>query len=528
MLGGILLVVLISTGPGLVVTGPPIITGAIGTVLVSAIAVLLPWQRLRLRWLMSVAIIDVLIIALLRSALSESEPGLSILVLIPTLWLAYTFGIAGVVVAIISDYLVALLPSVLTGAWPHTPSAWGSATLIPAVVSGVSIVVYLAARHINTQQNELRRAHDELTASVQRQHDSESTALAVINNAGAGITFYDETGTILLTNATARALVLLAGGATTNEVSPSLLVFEEDRTTPVPSSEQVVARAGRGDMESGKIVWVGAGPNQRAVRITSRHVLRSSGELIGTLVTSQDVTELKEALDARDEFLRTISHELRTPLASVIGYLELIEDSIDLERESVAQSFGIIQRNSQRLLSLINSLITEAHGRPAPIRLPVSVADIAATALDRASATAAKAGITVLATRVDEVTAELDAGEIGEVLDQLLSNAIKFTERGGTVSLGVVREGAEVVIRVEDTGMGIPDDERSHIFERFFRGAAAREAVIAGTGLGLSTVKQIVDTHTGTIRPESIRPHGTAMVVRLPLEVRGSATLRSA
>ena len=302
----------------------------------------------------------------------------------------------GVIVAILGDYLAALLPYAQSGHWPATPDAWGDATMIPAVVSGVGIAVYVAARHIQRQRAQLTRA------------------------------------------------------------------------------------------------YVG----------------------------------LKKAVDSRDEFLQTISHELRTPLTSMMGYLEVIEDSVDLEREGIAEPFGIVQRNGQRLLTLINELIAEAHGRSEPVRRPENITRLAQTALDAARPAAARAGVAISLTRLDPLTAEVDAGDITEVFDELLSNAIKFNHSGGTVALSIGRDNTDVVIRVVDSGMGIPVGDRTRIFERFFRSPAAGRAVIAGSGLGLSTVKAIVDSHDGRIDATNARPDGTTIEVRLPLAIPRVAALQ--
>ena len=396
MLGGILILAAISLGSKVTTDDPDVLFIGGITLLASGLAFLPPWHRLPRLWLSLVAVMDVLILAMLEIELFASQPGLSILVLIPTLWLTYTFGIPGVIVAILSDYLVALLPYAQSGIWPPTPDAWGDATLIPAVVSGVGIAVYAAARHIQKQRNQLTRAYD----------------------------------------------------------------------------------------------------------------------------------ELKKAVDSRDEFLRTISHELRTPLTSMIGYLEVIEDSVDLEKAGITEPFGIIQRNGQRLLSLINSLITVAHGRPVPVRRSENIAALANKALDAARPAAARAGVTLHLTQLNPVMAEVDGGDLTEVIDELLSNAIKFTNAGGTVALSVARDETDVVIRVTDTGTGIADDDRARIFERFYRSSATQRAVIAGTGLGLSTVKTIIDSHAGTIDAMNVQPHGTMIEIRLPLVIPRVAQLQ--
>jgi signal transduction histidine kinase len=519
MLGGILVGALVSTGPDGAGDLAEILILGLATLTASAVAILLPWHRLKPQWLIVVPLVDVVIVVLLRVELFAVQPELTILVLIPTLWLAYSFELVGLITAIFSDYWVALFPYVLSGVWPRTPGAWGGAMLIPAIVSGVGLAVYLAARLLLRQRRQLRLAGDDLTASLASTLDSESTALAVIDNVDAGITFYDPFGRILLINDAARRLVTLAGRESADDVSSSPLVFGEDRVTPIPPIEQIVARAGRGELERGRTIWVGTGSEQRALLATSQHVRRDSGELIGTLVVLHDVTPLTQAMDARDAFLRNVSHELRTPLTSMIGYLEVISDSLGTNGADIAEPLAIAQRNSRRLLSLINSLITEAEGRTAPTRRPENVAELARVALDAVRPVATIAGITINEPQLDPVTAEVDAGDLSEVFDELLTNAIKFTTRGGSVALSVTRRNDDVVIRVTDTGIGISPHEQPHIFERFFRGSGAEIAVIAGTGLGLSRVKTIIDAHQGEISATRVQPYGTAVEIRLPMAI---------
>jgi signal transduction histidine kinase len=113
--------------------------------------------------------------------------------------------------------------------------------------------------------------------------------------------------------------------------------------------------------------------------------------------------------------------------------------------------------------------------------------------------------------------AEVDADRIGDVIDKLLSNALKFNHSGGSVSISVSSQRESVVVRVTDTGSGVAEVDKPHIFERFYRSSDARRGVVAGAGLGLSTAKLIVDSHHGEISVESAIGHGTTIEVRLPL-----------
>jgi two-component system phosphate regulon sensor histidine kinase PhoR len=245
---------------------------------------------------------------------------------------------------------------------------------------------------------------------------------------------------------------------------------------------------------------MGEGNEQRALMATSQFVKRASGELIGTVVATHDVTPLAAAIRSRDEFLTTVSHELRTPLTNVIGYLELIEDGIDIAHLGIASEFGIVQRNTHRLLGLINDLLTTAEGQASLERRPFDVAEL-----------------------VTNVVAEIDADRIADVLDKLLSNALKFNRDGGAISVTVESRGTDAVVRISDTGIGIAPADLRRIFERFFRSSAVREGEVAGSGLGLSTAKVIVDSHLGTMTAESVVDEGTTIELRLPVTVNVAA-----
>ena len=357
-----------------------------------------------------------------------------------------------------------------------------------------------------------------LRVSVADGLDAASAALAVVDTVDAGITFYDTTGTIMLTNDMARALAvssLTIGSATGS--TPDSLVFGADRVTPIPAIDQIIGRAARGELVSRRAYWVGVGLEQRAIVASSQYVRRASGELIGTVVATHDVTPLATAIQSRDQFLTTISHELRTPLTSMIGYLELIEDSIDVPASGIEGEFNIVQRNSKRLLALINDLLTTAEGEAPLERRRFNVSELAGNSLNAIRAKATEKGVAIVAGDLPIVRAEVDADRIGDVLDKLLSNAVKFNERGGSVALSVAQDGDEVVIRINDTGIGISDADLPRIFERFFRSSTSRVGEVAGAGLGLSTAKVIVDAHHGTITAASVLGQGTTMELRIPL-----------
>jgi two-component system, OmpR family, phosphate regulon sensor histidine kinase PhoR len=483
LLGGVIIVAATLSGEPFTVTYTQVVPLGLVILAITVLAALPPWQRLHRNWLIIVAVADIVILAQLRAELFHVDPGLSILVLIPTLWLCYVFGVFGVVIAVLGDYVVALSPYLISGGWPSSSAGWGTATLLPAIVSGVGLAVYGAAVHIGKQQSELRATYEQL-------RDSESTAVAVVNNVDAGITFYAADGSTLLTNDTAQQFRVLSG----------------DTRIPEPRA-----------LDSAHPVWLGTGAGQRAVTWSARRIARDDGELLGTLVASYDVTDLTKAIEARDEFLTTISHELRTPLTSIIGYLELIEESPELESIGIAAEVAVVHRNSDRLLQLITALLGQASSPQEMAAESIELSHLIDGCVATMRRAAGLADVLVESQFLEPVSALVDRDQLRVVIENVLSNAIKFTPAGGHVSVSLAREGADAVVRVADDGLGIPASERARIFDPFFRGVVARNRVSAGTGLGLSTAKTIMTAHGGTIQAHNVDSGGTIIEIRVPI-----------
>ena len=401
----------------------------------------------------------------------------------------------------------------------------GDANLSAAVAQGIvgdeKLRVSVAAGLVGQEALRISVARgiegaEALRISLAQGLDAATTTLAVVDTVDAAITLYAPDGHILLTNDTARALAVLAR---TGELDPH--EFGDDRVTLIPRFDQVLARAARGQLVTRRAYWVGTGEAQRAIMSTSQYVKRASGELIGTVVASHDVTPLART---RDEFLETVSHELRTPLTSMIGYLEIIEDSLDLDEAGITQEFEVVKRNTDRLLLLINDLLLTAQGDRTADRRAVDVVAVAVNALGALTRLAAQLDVSLIVGDSLPIVAEIDPDQIGDAVDKVLSNALKFNRPGGTVELSFHSDAKFVTIRIADNGVGISEDDLGRIFERFYRAPSIRTDFIAGVGLGLSAAKLIVDAHHGSINANSALGVGTTIEISLPL-VADSAAL---
>jgi len=229
------------------------------------------------------------------------------------------------------------------------------------------------------------------------------------------------------------------------------------------------------------------------------------------------VDQLRELDRAKTDFLSTVSHELRTPLTSITGYIELLRDEADLDPAS-SRMLDVIERNSYRLNSLIEDLLTLSRiesGAARIQRVPVDVPALVCNACADVEPRAAEAGLCLRVLEGPAVRVQGDPGQLDRVLLNLLTNAVKFTPRGGTVTVSWHVGDGDVSIEVTDTGMGIPEGEQALLSTRFFRASNAMQAAIPGTGLGLTIVRGILELHGGALDVTSSQA-GTRVTVRLP------------
>ena len=256
--------------------------------------------------------------------------------------------------------------------------------------------------------------------------------------------------------------------------------------------------------------------------ITDRKANEERVDLL--LAREREQNQDLRALDRlKDEFVALVSHELRTPLTSIRGYLELVlEDASGHLSEEQRQFLGVVERNSDRLQRLVGDLLFVAQvdaGRLALELGHLDAAEVGAEALEAAKPAADQKGLQLRL--VGDPHAELigDRARLAQLVDNLVSNAIKFTPDGGDVEIGVHSAGGNVTIEISDSGMGISAEDQKRLFQRFFRTAAATNQAIPGTGLGLAISKAIVDAHEGTIELESSEGNGTTFRITIPAHI---------
>jgi two-component system phosphate regulon sensor histidine kinase PhoR len=229
------------------------------------------------------------------------------------------------------------------------------------------------------------------------------------------------------------------------------------------------------------------------------------GETQGVVAVFHDVSEIRRLENHRREFVANVSHELRTPLAAITGFAETLAAN-DLEPERRKQYVEVITRNAERA--------RVEGGKRMLACEPVDVAALVAALLRELRPRLEARGLTASCAGAAHVLADRRALE--QIVQNLLDNAVKYTEPGGRIEVRIAREGARARIDVADTGIGIPERDRARVFERFYRVDKARSRDLGGTGLGLSIVKHLAQSMDGDVFLASAEGEGSTFTVTLP------------
>ncbi len=299
-------------------------------------------------------------------------------------------------------------------------------------------------------------------------------------------------------------------------------------------SASVVVPVGEGDLVLG-VIWI-ARPDtaQEWTRAEIGLIQHVSGNLSYGLMQShligaqqQVMYKLQELDQAKTDFLTTVNHELRTPLTSITAYLDMIRTGAGGPLPAgVGRMVDVISRNAERLRRLIEDMLTVSHqDTSGDLQLSrVNVGTLLRLVVSTLQPLADSRSLSLTVMHAPgTMTVQADEAKLEQVFANIISNAIKFTPDGGhvAVSSGIASDPGtvpSVVVRVEDTGVGIPETEIEQVFTRFFRASNASTAAIPGSGLGLAIAHDIVERHSGRLDVESALGVGTTVSVRLPLD----------
>ncbi len=238
---------------------------------------------------------------------------------------------------------------------------------------------------------------------------------------------------------------------------------------------------------------------------------------------NQRSTILEELARLKNEFVSNISHEMRTPLASIIGFSETLVSDPEMPRDMQLEFNNIILKESKRLANLINNVLDLNKIEGGGIQLNrnnFNIVEVLNDVIEKNKPLIKEKGLTLVCDiPVEEVIINGDEEKLGQTFEGLISNAIKFTDPGGRITISAQSLYKEFEIIISDTGAGIPEKDISNIFQKFYR-VSRPGTEIPGTGLGLVLVKQIVDLHKGLITVDSEVNMGTSFLIKLPKGIK--------
>ena len=358
----------------------------------------------------------------------------------------------------------------------------------------------------------LSLAFNYMSDEIARMSRKEEWLREVLSSIRESIIVTNATGEIVLVNAAASRLFDIEG-----PVNRSLPVNQIANAGMRELFERI--QATRTSMFKEELTTM-TPKGQRVLQINAVPVMRGS-RFDGSVIVINDITRLRNLERVRRDFVSSVSHELRTPLASIKGYTETLLEGAMSDPQHATAFLNIILQESEQLAALINDVLDLSKIESGKIDYtfrPVDVKSQIDKTVVMFRPTAAKKGVLLDMAIPDGLPPVMaDSNYFDIVMRNLVDNAIKYVEKQGRVRIGAYQSERNVIIEVEDNGIGIPQADLDRIFERFYRVDKARSRQLGGTGLGLSIVKHIVLAHKGRIEVRSRISQGTTFTITLPI-----------
>lgn len=476
--------------------------GFVGIVGLTLGTFFVPWARLSRQTVIAVPMLDIVLVGLL--SLGRDLPA-SYLWAVPVAWIAsyYSFSWQMASLVVVGVMLVGF--GVMGS--PSVAMALDSITILLAL-GFIATTIHIGSKRTRAFSRLLRRRSAQLERTVARVEAHDRRNLDVLDSLTTAVAQVGQDGSIRFANDAFRRLYRL-DEIGSDHPSPAI-EYDGRRGSALPSERQLLARAARGERFEAERVWLfDSGVTWRALSASARPLADGT-----TVLQVNDVTAVVEAEGSRATLVHTVSHELRNPLTAILGHTDLLLERDDLP-DSVQERLEIIDHAGQRMERLVSSVLSEAAseehtGEPLDFRRLVgeSIA---------AHRPAAKSGQLSLTTRLDgDLQFVGDPFRLRAALDNLVSNAIKYTPRGGSIELVAHGLPDRVEIIVSDTGIGISESELPRVFDAYFRTRRAQETGVPGTGLGMGITREIVSDHGGVLELSSRVGRGTTVKAVLP------------
>lgn len=333
----------------------------------------------------------------------------------------------------------------------------------------------------------------------------------LIENMGSGLIMIDRQGFIVLVN---RSFLDFFRVSIEDVLNKRYVDIFTDEKVQLLAEEVFMT-----EQRVRKQVHLSAALSKRHLEVYGAPIIGEGSAWHGIVLVFHDITELKKLEQMRKDFVANVSHEVKTPITSIKGFTETLLDGALNDKDALETFLSIILKESDRLQALIQDLLDLSKVEQQGFKLAMSQMDIVELLKEVATMMEHKAlkkdmNIRLLGCKTS--TIEGDHDRLKQVFINLISNAITYSQPGGEIRVTVVDGDNEIIIEVEDDGIGMEEEEIPRIFERFYRVDKARSRNSGGTGLGLAIVKHIVEVHYGELSVKSKPNEGTAFSVSLP------------
>ena len=484
------------------------LAGIILIVAAATASLVTPWARYPKYAALILPLLGIIGVGLLAIA----EPHLGYLWVFPIAWVATYYGTRELIIALVTTGVMNLL-----GSWPRGYSASVVLELLIVLLAlaflGITIIV--GARRTRAFRHLTRRQADRLDRTLQRVQAAEQRVNAVFDSITVALARVSVGGEIVAANEAYRSLYSLdprdlrfpLGGA---------VEYTDYRGTALRPADRSVARAGRGELVERERLWIfdrngvwcAMGMSIRAEQANSL------GEPT-YLIELEDLTAVSEAQREQPNMSRVVSHELRNPLTAILGHADLLIESDGLT-PTQREHLEVIESASERMLTLIQSILTQAPTTE-QTQAVFDLAPLVEASVEAFTPAAAAAEITLDCIVDGPLDLAGDEFRLRQVVDNVLSNAIKYTDRG-EVAVRASRRDDMALVVIRDNGIGMTPEDVERVFTPYFRAQSVQDDGITGTGLGMGITKDIVESHGGSIAIESALGKGTTVTISLPAE----------
>ncbi|MEN2740544.1 PAS domain-containing sensor histidine kinase [Microbacterium sp. X-17] len=485
-------------------------TGVAIIFLTTILALVLPWAKLPRDLVLILPYGDVLGVAAMTLG---SDMQFAFFWVFPVIWIATHFRIGALIAVIAAIAVGVLVDSAVSGA---NDTVALRLMIVTISLLFIGLTTHFAAAQTRAFKQLLRRQAQRMQDTIQRVSAQEQRVSRMLNGLDVGIARIGADGDILAINDT---YIELYGIDREDHTRPARAVeYATLRGNALSELVRPLARAMRGEALEDERVWLyDAAGSWHALSVTTRPLDGVDGEPASTLLIVHDVTDLIESENARERLAAVVSHELRNPLTAIIGHAELALDDRTLA-PTTREQLEIIDSAGQRMQHLISDILTASQREePAshdPVRLDLR--GVLEASLESFLPAATLRGVRVTIELADPLPVLGDAFRLRQVIDNVLSNAIKYTPRDGIVEIGGRADSRVVAVTIADTGIGISSEDLPRIFDPYFRAGTAHESETPGTGLGMGISRDILTEHGGSIDVDSEAGLGTSVTIVLP------------